>query len=387
MSQRQQIAEEIGGVCIVTQPGSGQSEKNHTRDLASIIAELTTVAILTADLPESSDLLDRFEVVVFNTTSIGDNTFVEALRFLRNQLRLCRLLRAREESVVLFFGTTSYTLPILAARLLGKRVVVLPRGNLPLSLQLHWEETMPDKLAQILAGIISQLEGVSYQLAHGVITYTSKMAEMLGLEQYEEKLYPTGARFIDTDRFSVDVPYTDRGRTVGFLGRLEGEKRIPLLIDTVSQLPDDITVIFVGDGTYRETLERELADEIEAGKVEVIGWVDHDEVPEQLNQLRLLLLPSKTEGLPTTVLEAMACGTPAYATPVSGVPDIVQEGETGFLMDTVEAEVVAERITEILDREDLPRISETSRAFVEDEYSFEAAVERYDHIFADLCST
>ena len=386
MSQRQQT-EDIGGVCIVTQPGSGQSEKNHTRDLASIIAELTTVAILTADLPESSTLLDSFEVVEFSTTSIGDNTVIEALRFLRNQLRLCRLLRTREESVVLFFGTTSYTLPILAARLLGKRVVVLPRGNLPLSLQLDWEETMPDRLAQILAGSISQLEGISYRLSHGIITYTPKMADMLGLQRYEHKLYPTGARFIDTERFSVDVPYTDRGRTVGFLGRFEGEKRIPLLIEAVSQLPDDVTVIFVGDGTYRETLERKLADEIEAGRVDVVGWVDHDEVPAQLNRLQLLLLPSKTEGLPTTVLEAMACGTPTYATPVSGVPDIVREGETGFLMETVEAEAVAERISDILNREDLPRISEAGRTLVEDEYSFEAAVERYDLIFADLCST
>lgn len=58
--------------------------KNHTQDLASVIAELTTVVILIADLPESSDLLDSYEVVEFRTTSIGDDIFVEALRLLRN---------------------------------------------------------------------------------------------------------------------------------------------------------------------------------------------------------------------------------------------------------------------------------------------------------------
>lgn len=376
--------DDIGGVCIVTQPGGGQSEKNHARDLARIIAELTTVAILTANLSEESSLRDHHEVVEFSGSSVGDNAIFEAVQFLRNQLRLCLKLRNREEHVVLFFGTTAYLLPVVAARLLGKRVAMLPRGDIPLSLRLRWEQTVPDILARFLAGIVSQLEAVSYRLANGIIAYTPKMAETLGLDRYEGKLYPMGARFIDTDRFSVDIPFETRDRTVGFLGRLVAEKRIPLLMEVATKLPDDITLRFVGDGSYRETLERELADEIDAGTVELVGWVDHDEVPAELNQLRLLLLPSKTEGLPTTVLEAMACGTPAYATPVSGVPDVVREGETGFLMNSVEAEAVAERLTEILERENLPRVSEAGRRCIEDEYSFEAAVDRYRTILAGI---
>jgi glycosyltransferase involved in cell wall biosynthesis len=379
--------EDIGGVCIVTQPGEGQSQKTHARDLADIIAELTTVAILTANLAECSLLRENHEVVEFSTSSVGDTVLIEAIQYLRNQIRLCWTLRRREEAVVLFFGTTSYLLPIVAARLLGKRVAILPRGNIPLSLRLRWEEKLPDTVARLLAGSVSRLEAVGYRLAHGVITYTPQMAATLGLKRYEHKLYPMGARFIDTDRFDVDQPFAERGKTVGFLGRLEAEKRVPLLAEVAAELPEDIRMIFVGDGTYRETLERQLAEEIDAGQVEVVGWVEYDAVPAQLNRLQLLLLPSKTEGLPTTVLEAMACGTPAYATPVAGVPDVVRDGETGFLMETVDARLIADEITRILDCEELPRISHTSRELIENEYSFEAAVERYRTILVSLSST
>ena len=94
--------------------------------------------------------------------------------------------------------------------------------------------------------------------------------------------------------------------------------------------------------------------------VEVTGWVDHEEVPAELNDLRLLVMPSEpTEGLPTVILEAMACGTPAYATPVSGVPDVVRERRTGFLMSSRDPDGIAADIEAILDREDPKRAMET----------------------------
>jgi glycosyltransferase involved in cell wall biosynthesis len=108
------------------------------------------------------------------------------------------------------------------------------------------------------------------------------------------------------------------------------------------------------------------------------GWVDHDEVPAELSRLRLLVMPSRpTEGLPTTILEALACGTPVYATPVSGVPDVVREGETGFLMDSREPADITAGIEAILARDDLDEVSRRGRALVEEEYSLAAAVERY----------
>jgi len=104
-----------------------------------------------------------------------------------------------------------------------------------------------------------------------------------------------------------------------------------------------------------------------------------------LNDLALLVLPSQpTEGLPTTILEALACGTPVYASSVSGVPDVVWEGETGFLIDSREPAALADGIGRILDRADRAAISDRGRELIHEEYSFEAAKARYVEILSGL---
>lgn len=377
------VGEDIGGVCLVTQPERSQTGKEHTRDLATIIAELTTIVVLTANVPEESTLGEEHEVVEYSTQGAGEHVLVEAIRFFGNQFRLCLAIRRRRESVVLFFGATAYLLPAVFARLIGKRVIVLPRGDVPLSLYLRWKRTLSEPVARGLAGLVSALERATYRTANTIVTYTPAMASELGLDRYGSKLKPHGARFVDTDQFNVQTPFDERARAVGFIGRLDTEKRVPELAEATKKLPEDVTFVFVGDGDYRELLEEKLSDEIEAGSVDLVGWVNREEVPEQLNRLQLLVVPSHpTEGLPTAILEAMACGTPAYATPVSGVPDVVREGETGFEMTATDSENIAVDIEEILSREDLVEMSRRCRQLIEDEYSFEAAVRRYDEILS-----
>lgn len=119
-------------------------------------------------------------------------------------------------------------------------------------------------------------------------------------------------------------------------------------------LPNGERFIFAGDGELSERLAKELADPRAAGSAELTGWVDHKNVPAMLNRFQLLVMPSQpTEGLPTVILEAFACGTPVYATPVAGVPDVVREGETGFHINELDSETVAAEIERILAEEDL----------------------------------
>lgn len=368
------------GVCVVTHPLSAAGE-NATRTLLEILAAVTGVSLVTADLPASSTIRDRYEVVEITREGAGDNIAVAAGRFLRNQLRMCRAIARRDEDVVLFFGATSYLLPVVAAKLLGKTVIVEPRGDVPLTLRLNWEDTVPSPVARALAGAVRALERLNYRLADAVITYTPSMADQLDLGSFEHKLYPNGARYVDTDTFDVAVPYEERDLTVGFLGRIDEEKGIRELAEVARRLPDEVTFRFIGDGDLSDWLERELAQEIENGSVELAGWVDHDDVPAELNDLRLLVMPSRpTEGLPTTILESLACGTPVYATPVSGVPDVVRDGETGALMTERTPAAITTEISRILREEDLAAMSENGRALIEGEYSFEAAVERYEAI-------
>lgn len=372
-------------VCVVTYPVGAAAIA--IEDLLKILSSVTTVSLITAGIEDRSSMPDDCEVVILSESDTGKGIVVAAVRYVLNQLRMCNSLRKRDEEVIIFYGATSYLLPILFTRLLGKTVVLEPRGDVPLSLKVTWQQRLPDVVANALAGSVALFEGLGYRVATGIITYTPAMAEQLGLDRYEEKLYTNGARFVDTEQFDVHVPYEEREKAVGFIGRLDAEKRIPELATTARRLPDDMQFVFVGDGDYREMLEQELAEEIDQGSVEVVGWVDREEVPEQLNRLRLQIVPSHpTEGLPTAILEGMACGTPAYATAVSGVPDVVRDGETGFLMDNVDGETIATDIEAIFEGEDLAAVSRNARALIEEEYSFEGAVERYTAILTDIAA-
>jgi glycosyltransferase involved in cell wall biosynthesis len=365
------------GVCVVTHPLSAAGE-NATRTLLNVLAALGPISLITADLPDSSSVREDREVIELTAKGAGESVLVAAFRFLLNQMRMCLALSRRPEDVVLFFGATSYLLPILFARTIGKIVLVEPRGNVPLTLRLNWEQRLPAVVAWGLAGIVSALEDAGFAAAHRVVTYTPNMARELGLDPDSDRVYPHGARYVDTDAFSMQVPFADRDDVVGFVGRLDEEKGIRELAEVAKRLPEGVTFRFVGDGPLFDWLEAELADEIKAGNVELAGWVDHEDVPAELNRMKLLTIPSHpTEGLPTTILESLACGTPVYATPVSGVPDVVTEGETGFLIRERTAEPITDDIREIFSNRELKLFSDRGRELIEEEYSFEAAQGRY----------
>lgn len=372
------------GICVVTHPLAGAGE-NATRTLLDILAAIAPVCLVTADLPANSTIRDDHEVVELTEKGAGASILVAAVRFVLNQFRMCRVLAERDEDVVLFFGATSYLLPTLFARLLGKTVLVEPRGDVPLTLRLHWEQRVPVPVARALAGSVWLLERACFAVADGVITYTPSMARQLGLDPDAPDVYPNGARYVDTERFSVEVPFEERERVVGFLGRLDEEKGIRTLAQVAKRLPEDVTFRFIGDGGLYGWLEEELADEVQAGQVELMGWVNHDDVPRELNRLRLLVMPSQpTEGLPTTILEAMACGTPVYATPVSGIPDVVREGETGYLIEQQSVSAITAQVAEFLFSPQSSAVSTDARELIDDEFTFTAAVKRYVDILTQV---
>ena len=366
-------------VCVVTHPLSAAGE-NATRTLLDVLGAITTVSLVTADLPADSTIWDDYDVTQVTDESAGQsNVAVAALRFVRNQVQMCRTIAETDAEVVLFFGATSYLLPVVFARLAGRTVVLEPRGDVPLTLRLNWEQSLPSPtLAHALAGGVWALERTCYHLADAIVTYTPSMATELGLGDFEDKLYPRGARYVDTDAFSVQVPFEEREQVVGFVGRLDEEKNVRVLVEAALQLPENVTFRFVGDGPLREELETMASGD---PRVEFAGWVDHDEVPQELNRMRLLVLPSQpTEGLPTTILESMACGTPVLATPVSGVPDVVRDGETGFHLVADTPDELAAAIRDALERPDLAETSTAGRRLVKAEYSREAAIQRYREI-------
>ncbi len=138
--------------------------------------------------------------------------------------------------------------------------------------------------------------------------------------------------------------------------------------------------LIIGDGQLNNEIKSIIKSSKLENNIELIGWINHDEIPSYLNKLKLLVLPSSTEGLPNIVLEAMACGTPVLATPVGSVSNVIKDGETGFLVHDNSIDSIIDRILYIISIDELDKIVLNARKFIEQEYSYETAVKRYSNM-------
>jgi len=135
------------------------------------------------------------------------------------------------------------------------------------------------------------------------------------------------------------VPVRRRGPfVIGAVGRLHQQKGFDVLLRAVAQLPD-VRVMLVGDGPEREALEH-LAALLGIGdRMQITGW--SEAVSEQLRTFDVLAMPSRFEGLPLVLLEAMLSGLAVVATAVGSIPDAVHDGETGLLVPVDDPDALA----------------------------------------------
>jgi glycosyltransferase involved in cell wall biosynthesis len=137
-----------------------------------------------------------------------------------------------------------------------------------------------------------------------------------------------------------------------FVGRLDDNvKRVSLLIRAFSDAAGahpDASLVIAGDGPDRERLER-VASEVAPGRVTFVGWTESAALPGLLNAAECLVLPSRREGFPTVVGEALACGTPVLGSRVGGIPELVIPGITGWLVEPDQERELAAAIRQALD--------------------------------------
>lgn len=137
-----------------------------------------------------------------------------------------------------------------------------------------------------------------------------------------------------------------------FVGRLHDQvKRVSMLIRTFTSLVvdyPDIDLLIVGDGPDEKRLRRLVAEQ-GSDRVHFLGWVSDTKTKVQLyNTAECLMLPSRKEGFPTVVGEAMACGIPVLASQVGGVGELIIEGETGWLILPGDTEALKAKLSFVL---------------------------------------
>lgn len=102
------------------------------------------------------------------------------------------------------------------------------------------------------------------------------------------------------------------------------------------------------DAAYRRRVEQTIADEGLTDRVEFLGYVNHADLPAELARAAVFLLPSRQENSPMAIAEAMAVGVPVIAADRCGMPYMVDEGRTGFLVDPEDTALIADRLRRVL---------------------------------------
>ena len=134
----------------------------------------------------------------------------------------------------------------------------------------------------------------------------------------------------------------DSGRWLLFAGRLTRPKGVYEALQTVAALPEEYRLAYVGEGVEADGLARAAQDAGIAHRVLIAGARPQKELATWYSAASVLILPSRSEGVPNVILEALACGTPVVATAVGGIPEVMTSKEAGMLVNSFDvAELVA----------------------------------------------
>ena len=176
---------------------------------------------------------------------------------------------------------------------------------------------------------------------------------------------------------------------VGWVGRMTAVKRTDDVLEGFKRLSDNgvaATLCLVGDGPDRPQLERRAQ---ELGIIRDTLFVGYQEdVAPFYAAFDTLVLPSGNEGTPVSVIEALAAGTPVVATRVGGVPDVVRDGEDGFLVEAGDTAALAERLAQLATDDALrARVAAAARDRVIARYAVERLVDDVDRLYRSLLET
>lgn len=175
---------------------------------------------------------------------------------------------------------------------------------------------------------------------------------------------------------------------IGAIGRLYPEKGYADLIRAIPMLhrgSQQLRCVIVGIGPHEQSL-RGLIDQLQLGdQVELLGR--RDDVPDLISALDVAVLCSRREGSPLAMLEYMAGGAPILATAVGGVPELIEDGVHGLLVEPKEPRALAAGIDRLLaDPELAQRLGHAARERQQREYDLDAVLRRLESLYVELYS-
>ena len=287
--------------------------------------------------------------------------------FRRRQLRECTLLRVMQ---------IGGALPAVGARLLWR---------IPYAATYGYRYVLFAKIKgrPVYGLLVRAIERLGLAFADKVFVTTRSLEQHVLKSKSADRvaMLPNG---VDLQAFAPKEHYDIAGSPakVIYVGRIVGQKNLPLLVRALSRLDGTAELLIVGDGDRRAEV---LAAAGELGvQVTLLGTVPHEKLPGLLAKADVFCLPSRIEGHPKSLIEAMAAGLPCVATNVTGTVDVIDDDVNGLLA-AEDAADLAEKLKAVLgDRELACRLGKAARAKAVQEYDLQKILDREEEILKEM---
>lgn len=195
--------------------------------------------------------------------------------------------------------------------------------------------------------------------------------KMTGADETRMVLIPHGVdttlfRPIPAARVRLGLP--EDKRIILYVGRLSHEKGLQFLFKAYQQVRAEIPNLelhLVGSGIFRPHLEKYSNQFGFQPEIVFHDWVDQPDLPAYYSAADVTVLPSLSEGMPRTMVETLACGSPFLGTEITGIIDHIKDGNNGFLVAPSDSDALARKLIAILKNpEHSKQVGENGRQYV-----------------------
>ena len=198
---------------------------------------------------------------------------------------------------------------------------------------------------------------------------------------------------IDLSAFTPPVQReTDGPVRLLYVGRFNTFKNVETLVEAVRRLSQmdvgDFELNLVGEGEQRPVVERMVSELGLTRRVHFVGWVARDRIADHYRSADIFVTAPTWEGMPNTVLEAMACGLPIVGTQASGLRELVRDGLNGYLVPIKDPNALAQALARLVDNGyERRRMGRQSRKLAEREFAWEYIAEQYVKVYEEVAGS
>ena len=352
--------------------GAGNASAHIAHQLATTGFMVAIVTSRFGSLPhrEQSNYLTVYRIPAFRRNQDRSGALEQMLFFLSASFWTLGLIpRFKPDATLAFFGVPSGAVAWLIKKIYKIPYVVSLRGGDVPGFRPYDFRTF-HKLSSPFLRII-------WKNASAVVANSKGLRDLaLAFDaRFDIKIISNG---VDLDRYKTDQRDWEFPRLLS-VGRIVHQKGLDLAMHALAGLKDIQWEWYIaGDGPQMPIMQS-LAKELGIGdRVIFLGWQSREQLKESYKHSNVFLFPSRHEGMPNAVLEAMASGLPVIASCIAGSEELVIDSKTGYLVPSEDIESLRGALKKILNDPILRKqMGIASRRYVEEHYSWESTAQQY----------